>query len=76
MRCPGRACCSVDFWTNPTHTKPLFAALMAGEWLMGRGEGDVYSEDEMCDLLTVTGWRMIGRRPLTGPASLIVAERQ
>jgi hypothetical protein len=49
---------------------------MAGEWLMGRGEGDVYSEDEIRDLLTATGWMMIGRRPLTGPASLVVAERQ
>jgi O-methyltransferase domain/Dimerisation domain len=66
----------VDFWTNPTHTQPIFAALMAGEWLMGRGEGDVYSEDEIRDLLTATGWMMIGRRPLTGPASLVVAERQ
>ena len=49
---------------------------MAGEWLMGRGEGDVYSEDEIRDLLTATGWMMIGQRPLTGPASLVVAERQ
>ena len=73
---PGARLLLVNFWTNPTHTKPVFAALMAGEWLMGRGEGDVYSEDEMRDLLTATGWRMIGRRPLTGPASLIVAERQ
>ena len=57
-------------------TQPIFAALMAGEWLMGRGEGDVCSEDEIRDLLTATGWMMIGRRPLTGPASLVVAERQ
>lgn len=41
----------VDFWTNPEHTEPLFAALMAGEFLLGR-------------------------RPLTGPASLVIAERQ
>jgi hypothetical protein len=66
----------VDFWTDSTHTQPVFAALMAGEWLMGRGEGDVYSEDEIRDLLTATGWMMTGRRPLTGPASLVVAERQ
>ena len=43
---------------------------------MGRGEGDVDSEDETRDLLTATGWMMIGRRPLTGPASLGVAERR
>jgi hypothetical protein len=66
----------VDFWTNPIHTQPVFAALMAGEWLMGRGEGNVYSEDEMRDMLAGTGWRPIERLPLTGPASLIVAERQ
>jgi SAM-dependent methyltransferase len=72
---PGARLLLVDFWTNPIHTQPVFAALMAGEWLMGRGEGDVYSEDEMHDLLTATGWRMIGRRPLTGPASLILGER-
>ena len=65
----------VDFWTNPAHTQPVFAALMAGEWLMGRGEGDVYSEDEIRDLLTATGWVMTGRRPLIGPASLVVADR-
>jgi hypothetical protein len=65
----------VDFWTNPTHTQPVFAALMAGEWLMGRGEGDVYSEDGIRDLLSAAGWMMVGRRPLTGPASLVVAER-
>jgi hypothetical protein len=72
---PGARLLLVDFWSNPTHTQPVFAALMAGEWLMGRGEGDVYSEDEICHLLTVTGWTMIARRPLTGPASLVVAER-
>jgi len=66
----------MDFWTNPTPIQPIFAALMAGEWLMGRGEGDVYSEDEIRDLLTATGWMMIGRRPLTGPASLVGTERQ
>lgn len=65
----------VDFWTDPTHTQPVFAALMAGEWLMGRGEGNVYSEDEIHDLLAATGWVMAGRRPLAGPASLVVAQR-
>jgi SAM-dependent methyltransferase len=38
---PGARLLLVGFWTNPTHTQPVFAALMAGEWLMGRGEGDV-----------------------------------
>jgi hypothetical protein len=73
---PGARVLLVDFWTNPTHTQPVFAALMAGEWLMGRGEGDVYSEDEIRGMLTAAGWRVIGRRPRTGPASLVVAERR
>jgi SAM-dependent methyltransferase len=28
----------VDFWTDSTHTQPVFAALMAGAFLLGRGE--------------------------------------
>jgi SAM-dependent methyltransferase len=66
----------VDFWTDPTHTQPFFAAIMAGQFLVSGGEGDVYSEDEIRDLLAATGWVMSGRRSLTGPASLVVAERQ
>jgi len=27
----------VDFWTDPTHTQPVFAALMAGEFLLTHG---------------------------------------
>jgi O-methyltransferase domain len=73
---PGARLLLVDFWTNSTHTQPAFAALMAGEWLMRRGEGYVYGEDEIRDLLTATGWTMIARRPLAGPASLVVAERR
>jgi hypothetical protein len=66
----------VDFWTDSTHTQPVFAALMAGEFLLASGEGDVYSEEEIRDMLTATGWDMVERRPLTGPASLVVAERR
>jgi len=57
-------------------------AVSRGESLCGvvavisAGEGDVYSEDEIRDMLAATGWVMSGRRPLTGPASLVVAERQ
>jgi hypothetical protein len=31
----------VDFWTDPSHTQPLFAALMAAQFLVVAG-GDVY----------------------------------
>ena len=65
----------VDFWTDPTHTQPLTAALMAGAFLLVTGEGDVYSADEIRDWLQATGWRMIEHTPLVGPASLIVAEK-
>jgi hypothetical protein len=36
----------VDFWMDSGHTKPTFAALMAGEFLLTPGGGDVYSADE------------------------------
>jgi SAM-dependent methyltransferase len=65
----------VDFWTDPTHTQPLMAALMAGAFLLVTGEGDVYSAEEVRDWLRGTGWRMLERKPLAGPTSLIVAEK-
>jgi phospholipid N-methyltransferase len=64
----------VDFWTDPTHTEPLFAALMAGAFLLRTGEGDVYSEQEVRGWLTASGWQPLDRRPLAGPASLVIAE--
>jgi SAM-dependent methyltransferase len=64
----------VDLWTDPTHTQPLFAALMAGTFLLRSGEGNVYSEEEARGWLQATGWRPLERKPLAGPASLIVAE--
>lgn len=64
----------VDFWTDPTHTQPTFAALLAGEFQMFTGEGDVYSEEEVRAWLQQTGWQAVERKPLEGPSSLIVAE--
>lgn len=63
-----------DFWTNPEHTDPPFAALMAGEFLVITGEGDVYSAQQVKDWLDHTGWCVVDRTPLAGPMSLIVAE--
>ena len=63
----------VDFFTDPTHTQPLFAALMAGSFLTGYGEGDVYSEEEVTRWLMATGWRKIAFRELSGAARLMVA---
>lgn len=64
----------VDFWTDPTHTQPTFAALMAGEFFLVTGEGDVYSVAEATEWLTRTGWDVVEHRSLMGPASLIVAK--
>ena len=63
----------VDFWTDPSHAQPLFAALMAAEFLVVAG-GDAYSTVEVQGWLAETGWRMVGQRPLAGPAGLIMAE--
>lgn len=65
----------VDFWTNPDHTQPVFAALMAGEFLLHMGEGDVYSFEEVKTWLKATGWTYVKDVPLAGPAGLIVAEK-
>jgi ubiquinone/menaquinone biosynthesis C-methylase UbiE len=63
----------VDWWTDPTHTKPRFTALMAGEFLLDVG-GDVYSADQASKWLQQTDWRMLEHKQLAGPTSLIVAE--
>ena len=64
----------VDFWTNPEHTAPLFAALLAGEFQLVTGEGDVYSVEEVGEWLADVGGRLVEHRPLAGPASLLVAD--
>ncbi len=64
----------VDFWTDPTHTQPMFAALMAGEFLVHSGEGASYSEEEGRGWLHESHWQPLERIPLAGPASLIVAQ--
>jgi chemotaxis methyl-accepting protein methylase len=46
---PGSALLLADFWTNPAHTEPLHAALMAGEFAVHLRNGDVYSVQEVRD---------------------------
>jgi hypothetical protein len=70
---PGSALLLADFWTNPGHTEPLQAALMAGEFATHIRTGDVYSVDEARGWLDRTGWRFADHRPLAGPQSLIIA---
>jgi hypothetical protein len=63
----------VDFWTDPTHTQPLAAALLAGEFLVIAGEGDVYSVEEAHAWFAGCGWRPVDHLPLSGAVSLLVA---
>lgn len=63
-----------DFWTDSTHTQPVHAALMAGEFAVHMDHGDVYSVEELSGWLAETGWRFLSHVPLAGPQSLIVAE--
>jgi SAM-dependent methyltransferase len=71
---PGARLLLADFWTDPTHTEPLPAALMAGEFAIHVKDGDVYSVEECSAWLTATGWRLTGHAPLAGPISLVTAE--
>jgi hypothetical protein len=63
-----------DFWTDPTHTQPLMAALMAGEFAVHTTHGDVYSVEEGKGWLAETGWRFTAHQPLAGPFSLVIAD--
>jgi SAM-dependent methyltransferase len=63
-----------DLWTDPTYTDPPAVPLMSGEFLIISGEGQAYSEQDADEWLRQTGWRKVERKPLAGPASLIVAE--
>jgi len=47
---------------------------MSGEFLVMSGEGQAYGEDQADVWLGQTGWRKLERRPLAGPASVIIAE--
>jgi len=71
---PGARLLLADFWTDPTHTQPVHAALMAGEFAVHVRNGDVYSVDEIKDWLAATGWRFCEHAALAGPQSVIVAE--
>lgn len=71
---PGSRLLVADFWTDPTHTQPLLAALMAGHFAAFLREGDVYSVEEGREWLAPAGWRFVDHVPLAGPQSLVVAE--
>lgn len=62
-----------DFWTDPTHTQPVQAALMAGEFAVHLKDGDVYSVEEAQTWLPKAGWRFEKHVQLAGPQSLVIA---
>jgi hypothetical protein len=64
----------VDLWMDSAHSQPPAAPLMSGEFLVMSGEGQAYDEDTAHQWLAQTGWRPLERRPLAGPASVIIAE--
>jgi SAM-dependent methyltransferase len=66
---------AADFWTDPTHTRPVPAALMAGEFAAHVAEGDVYSAEEITDWLEQTGWVVDSHESLAGPQSAVLARR-
>ncbi len=73
---PGGRLLLVDFWTDPTHTQPVQAALMAGEFAVHLREGDVYSVEEVRAWLPQAGWRFVEHAQLVGPQSVITAEAE
>jgi 2-polyprenyl-3-methyl-5-hydroxy-6-metoxy-1,4-benzoquinol methylase len=72
---PGALLIAADFWTDPTHTQPVAAALMAGEFAAHIAEGDVYSVGEITSWLEETGWEVDRHQPLAGPQSALLARR-
>jgi len=64
----------IDFWTDHSRTKPLFAAMIVGEFLLYTGVGDVYSTEQVCDWLVRTGWQPLENSMLIYPETLIVSE--
>jgi len=64
----------VDFWSDPTHSEPMAAALMSGTFLLVSGEGQTYSEQEADEWLEKAKWRKLECKPLTILNSVIVAE--
>jgi SAM-dependent methyltransferase len=71
---PGARLLLADFWTDPTHTQPVPAALMAGEFAIHLNDGDVYSVEEGAAWLGAGGWEVTGHLPLAGPITLITAK--
>ena len=66
----------VDLFTDETRTAPRFAALMAGTFLTGYGEGDVYSVTDVLTWARETEWDVEHVHDLGGSSKLVVAARR
>ncbi|GLZ29935.1 SAM-dependent methyltransferase [Lentzea sp. NBRC 105346] len=64
----------IDFWTDPTHTQPMIAALTGAQFLLSSESGRLHSAEEMTGWLTEAGWTFDRHLPLNGATSLIVAQ--
>jgi ubiquinone/menaquinone biosynthesis C-methylase UbiE len=64
----------VDQWMDPTHTSPVFGALLAATYLLLAGDGDTYGIDEVEPWLQAAGFRFLEHRPLSGVISVVIAE--
>jgi O-methyltransferase/methyltransferase family protein len=64
----------IDLFTDQTRTQPLAAALLAAEFLVLAGEGDVYTEREVRGWLYTCGWQPLQRWALESPWSVLVAQ--
>ncbi|WP_186762769.1 methyltransferase [Lentzea tibetensis] len=64
----------IDFWTDPTHTQPMIAALTGAQFLLSSEVGRLHSADEMTGWLGRAGWTFDRHVPLNGATSLIVAQ--
>lgn len=71
---PGARVLLVDFWTNRQRTEPAFACMLAGQFQIVSGEGDVYSVEAANGWLEAAGFTPLVHQPFAGAASLIVGE--
>jgi hypothetical protein len=70
----GTALLLVDFWTDPTHTQPMFAALTGAQLLLSNEAGRLHSVEDVAGWLGDSGWTFDRHVPLNGATSLIVAQ--
>jgi SAM-dependent methyltransferase len=70
---PGAVVIAIDYFTNEEHTQPLLGALLAGQFHLLSGEGDVYSVDEAKAWFS-DGYQNVRHAPLFGASSMLIAE--